>query len=62
MPAFIYRWYFGADSVKSLQRNILRLCGVRPVRETLIGNVEGCCAAKRGLWLAQMHEPGRCGA
>lgn len=32
MPALVYRWYFGAHSLKSLQRNVLGLCGIRPVR------------------------------
>jgi putative NADPH-quinone reductase len=62
MPAFFYRWYFGAHSLKSLERNILRMCGIRPIRETLIGNVEGCGAAKRELWLSQIRALGRAGA
>lgn len=41
MPAIFYRFYFGAHSVKSLERNILKLVGIKPVRHTLIGGVEG---------------------
>jgi putative NADPH-quinone reductase len=41
MPAFFYRAYYRAHSVKSLKRNILEFCGVSPVRTTLIGMVEG---------------------
>jgi putative NADPH-quinone reductase len=37
MPGFFYRWYFGAHSLKSLERSILRFSGIRPVRTTLIG-------------------------
>lgn len=62
MPAFVYRWFFGAHSLKSLERNILRFCGIRPIRETLIGNVEGCGDAKRALWLIEMEALGRDGA
>jgi putative NADPH-quinone reductase len=40
MPASVYRWYFGAHSVKSLERNILSFVGIVPVRETLIGMVD----------------------
>lgn len=40
MPALIYRWYFRAHSVKSLERNILGFVGVAPVNETLIGMVD----------------------
>jgi hypothetical protein len=41
MPAIFYRFYFGAHSVKSFERNILKLVGVKPVRHTLVGGVEG---------------------
>lgn len=41
MPAFFYRFYYGAHSVKSFERNILKLAGIKPVEHTLIGNVEG---------------------
>jgi hypothetical protein len=39
MPAIVYRWYFRAHSVKSLERNILGFIGIAPVHETLIGMV-----------------------
>lgn len=39
MPAMVYKWYFRAHSVKSLERNILGSCGIAPVHETLIGRV-----------------------
>jgi putative NADPH-quinone reductase len=40
MPALLYRWYFGAHAIRSLERNILRFAGVAPVRRSLIGLVE----------------------
>jgi putative NADPH-quinone reductase len=40
MPALLYRWYFRAHSVKSLERNVLGFVGMSPVRETLIGQVD----------------------
>ncbi|MBL0420899.1 NAD(P)H-dependent oxidoreductase [Ramlibacter sp. AW1] len=48
MPAAVYRWYFRAHSVRSLERNILGFVGIGPVHETLIGGVgsEGFSAAK----------------
>ncbi|MGE3481979.1 MAG: NAD(P)H-dependent oxidoreductase [Gammaproteobacteria bacterium] len=61
MPALFYRWYFRAHSLKSLERNILRFCGIAPIRETLIGMVEGA-AARRERWLDRMRELGRAGA
>jgi putative NADPH-quinone reductase len=61
MPAFVYRWYFGAHSLKSLERNILRFCGIGPIRESLIGMVEATSNAKREEWLAKMRKLGRDG-
>lgn len=39
MPALVYRWYFRAHSVKSLERNILGFVGISPVSATLVGSV-----------------------
>jgi len=52
MPAPIYRFYFGAHSLKSLERNVLGFVGFDPVRRTLIGSVEGKGQAERALRLA----------
>ncbi|MFO7603972.1 MAG: NAD(P)H-dependent oxidoreductase [Gammaproteobacteria bacterium] len=60
MPAFAYRWYFGAHSLKSLERNILRFCGIKPVRKSLVGLVEGS-ARHRQRWLEKMTRLGRAG-
>ncbi|HEX6287627.1 MAG TPA: NAD(P)H-dependent oxidoreductase, partial [Herpetosiphonaceae bacterium] len=35
MPALVYRVWFRAHSIKSLERNILGFVGIHPVRETL---------------------------
>lgn len=59
MPALAYRWWFGAHSLRSLKRNILGFCGIAPLRDTLIGNVEGCGAATRECWLERMRALGR---
>jgi len=58
MPAFVYRWYFGAHSLKSLERNILGFCGIGPVRAALVGMVGTVDAAKREKWLRKMREAG----
>lgn len=60
MPAVVYRWYFGAHSLKSLERNILGFCGIGPIRESLIGMVEGS-EARRRRWLERLHALGRQG-
>ncbi|MDB6046792.1 MAG: flavodoxin family protein [Gammaproteobacteria bacterium] len=61
MPALFYRWYFRAHSLKSLQRNILGFCGIRPVRTSIVGMVEAAGMEKRGAWLARVQELGRRG-
>jgi putative NADPH-quinone reductase len=60
MPAPVYRWYYRAHSVKSLERNILGFVGIAPVRETLIGGVEAS-AANRKKGLAALHDLGVAG-
>jgi putative NADPH-quinone reductase len=60
MPAFAYRWYFGAHGLRNLERNILGLSGFRPVRRLLIGMVGTLDAAhKRERWLERMKALGR---
>lgn len=61
MPAVAYRWFYRAHSLKSLERNILRFCGIAPVAKSLIGGVEAMGDAKRGQWLAALHKLGRAG-
>ncbi len=59
MPALFYRWYFRAHSLKSLERNILGFCGVRPVRACVVGMVESMSQARRGNWLARVQKLGQ---
>ncbi len=61
MPAPFYRWYYGAHSLKSLERNILGFVGIAPIRESLFGGVEVVSDAKRGKWLKKMEALGRKG-
>jgi putative NADPH-quinone reductase len=55
MPAAVYRWYFRAHSVKSLERNILGFCCIAPIDETLIGMVETPDNAVREKWLMKIR-------
>ena len=59
MPAFVYRWYFGAHSLKSFKRNILSLVGIGPNRHTLIGMIEGMSDGKRAAWIVAMRSLGQ---
>ena len=59
MPALLYRWYFRAHSLKSLERNILAFCGIRSVRANVIGMVEAMGQGRRGVWLARVQKFGQ---
>jgi putative NADPH-quinone reductase len=58
MPAMFYQFYYGAGSLKSLKRNILSFVGFRPVRESMIGNVEASAEDRKG-WLEDMFNLGK---
>jgi putative NADPH-quinone reductase len=58
MPAFAYRWFYFAHSLAALRRNILAFIGVKPVKDTLIGGVDGLTEAKVAALLADMRASG----
>ena len=58
MPALLYRWYFLAHSLRSLERDILKFCGIKPVGETILGLVEAASEAQRARWLERMRRLG----
>ena len=62
MPAFIYRWYFRAHSLRSLQRSILKFVGFRRVRSTIIGSVGSMTRAQREDWLQNVRDLGQAAA
>jgi putative NADPH-quinone reductase len=59
MPALFYRWFFGAHSLRSLERNILKFCGIGPVRDTIVGTVESGGDERHRRWLETMRALGR---
>lgn len=61
VPGLVYRWLYRAHTLKSLERNILKFCGINPVRVTVIGMVEGMSETKRDRWLNRLREFGRKG-
>lgn len=61
MPAAVYRWYFRAHSIKSLERNILGFVGISPVNETLIGMAGNMEANDVEKWLSTLRKLGRQG-
>ena len=61
MPAFIFRWFFFAHSLRSFERNLLRFVGIAPIRATVIGSVETCSPAARAGWLEAAEALGKAG-
>lgn len=59
MPAFWYRWYFLSHSLRSLERNILKFCGIKPIGESIFGMVEAASDAQRAKWIEKTRELGR---
>lgn len=58
MPGFVYRWFYRAHSLKSLERNVLRFVGFGPVRHTLIGLVASPSPKMHARWLERMRRAG----
>lgn len=59
MPAIFYRLMFGAFAVRAIERSILGLAGIGPVRRSLIGGIDGLTSGQRAGWLDRMIELGR---
>lgn len=62
MPALAYRLFFGAHSLRSLERNILGFCGFGPLRTSTIGLVDSPNPKRRERWLERMEEYGKRGS
>jgi len=61
MPALAFRWVFGAHGLKSLERGLLWISGVKPVSSLVLGGVESADAKRRARWLAQVRRLGAAG-
>jgi putative NADPH-quinone reductase len=57
MPGAIFRALFGAFGVRSLERGLLWISGVSPIRRSVLGGVEGL-ASRRAKWLRDMQALG----
>lgn len=58
MPGVVYRWFFFAHSLRSLDRNILKFCGIRPVRWSILGNAEDPGGQAQARFLAKVRRLG----
>lgn len=59
MPALMYRYFYRAHSLKSLERNILGFVGIGPIKETLVGMVEAMDEGQRQAWLDKLRQLGK---
>jgi putative NADPH-quinone reductase len=58
MPAPVYRWFYGAHSLRALERNMLGFVGFSPVRDTLFGGAGQVGAETLARWKAKMRALG----
>jgi putative NADPH-quinone reductase len=61
MPALVYRLYFRAHSIKSLERSLLGIVGIGPVQETLIGMTGNMKGEDATRWLVKLKHLGERG-
>lgn len=61
MPAFAFRLFFGASGVRSFERSVLGLAGIRRTGTTMIGGVGEQSAQATGGWMARLGDLGRRG-
>jgi putative NADPH-quinone reductase len=59
MPAWLYRWYFRAHSLRSLKRNVLRFIGFRRVGATIVGGVASLTGPQRTQCIEAVRALGR---
>lgn len=58
MPSLIYNTWFGANSLKGLEKGMFGLSGFKPIRHKLIGMVETDDEARHVRWLNSVRKLG----
>lgn len=61
VPTLVYRWFFGAHSLKALRHNIPGLCGIRPVKAIFLDGVKNSSEHQHYAWLTHMRSFGTSG-
>jgi len=57
-PPVAVRLMYSDPAIHAMKGMTLEFCGIKPVRETLLGMVEGVSDKKRQCWLREMRELG----
>lgn len=55
MPTVAYNGFYFSHGIRNLRRNILYLCGIKPVHLTYFGGVDHASAKKVGKWIDKME-------
>jgi len=58
LPAPVYRWLYGAHSVKLMRRNILGPAGIAPMRSTIVGGAGAMDEVQVERWRARLRRLG----
>jgi putative NADPH-quinone reductase len=58
-PAMYYRLVYRAHGLKGLERSILAFAGFGPIRDTVIGQVDGMTQQQWQAWADELRELGR---
>jgi len=58
MPGIFYKVFYRSHGLKALRRNVFEFVGIKPVRETVLGLVEGQKADHVRVWLDDMRRLG----
>ncbi len=58
MPALAYRAIFGAFGVRAIERSVLWMSGIHPIRRTLLGGVGQADVARCTAWLSAVRAMG----
>jgi len=61
MPAIAFSLMFGSHGLLALEKGVLRLAGLSPVRKSVIGGIEAIGPKGRLGWLARVQRLGRAG-
>lgn len=57
-PPWIYRWIFGAPSLRMLRKRVLAFCGIKTIQVKAIGPIRGSGPEKRLRWLTETEKLG----
>ncbi len=58
-PHWVYKWIYRNPGLNAVARSTLGYCGVRTVRTTVFGPVEGSNEGQRARWLQRAEQQGR---